>query len=236
MKIQQTKLMLCTGAALLVAGSVQADLLAGYSNGVKTWDTTEPANNVAADITATVFYSGADWGIQQQGSNDGDYGSYTGLPSPVYDGIGNAIIRASTANADGAFADFTITNTGVGDYELATFHFDVWRSYNDGAQFSAEVLAGGGITAGDLGAPTLVPNFAVPAGGGDDYADVDLSLAGLADNILAAGESVTFRIQRGAGAQLFLDNIGVTAIPEPSTLGLMGIASVVCLGVRRFRM
>jgi len=49
-----------------------------------------------------------------------------------------------------------------------------------------------------------------------------------------AGEAVEFRLL-GYGGGIRLDNVSITAIPEPSTLALLGLTGVALLRRRRPR-
>ena len=74
----------------------------------------------------------------------------------------------------------------------------------------------------------------VPDLGGAGFTTVNLA----APVAIAAGTSKTFTISIDSyvhGANTYLDNVAVngSVIPEPATIGLMGLAGVALIGLRR---
>lgn len=143
-----------------------------------------------------------------QGSLDGDYGTFAGAPTSE----GTFATGGFVAPAGSNVLNFTITNIGTVDYELTAFRFDGYRQYNGSAMPVISIVSGGGLTPGEIPFDTgLLPQKAGVSFAADDWDDVDLSLTGLEDNVLEAGESVTFRlVADGTAPNFTLDNVAVT--------------------------
>ena len=252
-------------AVSLAAGSMSATgaiVVAGWDS----WDSaTAPSSTVtAAGVTAsaTASASTGNWTIADSGGDPGR-GSSVDTTWGTFDGNGNAasaVTNVGVANMTvtngrpSAEVTFTITNGGLVDLDLATFHMDVvaFRP-NAPRTYSLNVLAGSDITVGTVFASAGAPandnstNDITHLGGGlgtghDVHDDLDLDLSGLADNTLGAGETAIIQIAfsngtgSGGGHHLFLDNVAVSgdfaAIPEPSSGLLLGLGGL-ALALRR---
>ena len=195
---------------LLLAGSAEADsILAGW----EAWHATnanQPATIIAPGLTGTMTPStdpalgdgDGNWtATGTSGSRDGDFGTLPGADTLS----GSSLL----ARGNGVYLDFTITNTGTTSRDLNTFHMDGWIRWNEAFVPSVSILPGGGITAGTL--PTSATWIALGATppADADYTDDDISLVGLSDHTLAAGESATFRIT-STGPAVYFDNVAIS--------------------------
>lgn len=222
-------------AALAMPQAVQADLLAG-------WDTfTNPDNGTVNSANATLagFSGGAVtdtnvWGQTTTGGLAGN--TYGSLATPLA-GAGSHL---SLNNAATGSVDFTITNSSGSDYDLDFFHFDAGTTRPGAADAWTLSVVSGAITTGDIA------NGANPNSGSGTalWTDYDIALGGLADNTLEAGQSVVFRLdfaqdssQGPSGHHQYSDNFALTgtvaAIPEPSSLAILGLAGFGMLVRRR---
>ena len=189
------------------------------------WDTWEGSGVHAPDVTdgsttGTTSKSGFINDSDQRASTDGTWGT---LDTPAADITANDSGDAvRLINGSSGYYDFTVTDTGGTDRDLATFHFDAGTFRpNSARSYQLSVLSGdlsvGSVTSG------VVPSI---AGGVQDWTDFDIPLTGLADRTLDANGTVTFRLEFtggtvGAGGHhQSLDNVAVTAeIPViPPTL------------------
>jgi hypothetical protein len=250
-------------AAFAMPQGVEADILIA---GIDDWDsTTAPTvGNVATGFTATATASTSSgaWSISDSGGDPGR-GSSVDTTWGTFDGNGtaaSAVTNVGTSNftvtngRPSAEVTLVINNTGSDDYDLNNFHLDVvgFRP-NAPRTYTLEVLSGditnGVVFASDAPQNDNGTNAITHLGGAlgtghDVHDDLDISLGGLADNTLAAGESATIQIAfsngtgAGPGHHLFLDNVGVSgliveAIPEPSSLALLGLSGMAMVIRRR---
>ena len=185
---------------------------------------------------------GGDWRENNQGaSNDGSFGTLAGASTST--GAANTGTLLGVTNTVGSYS-FTVT-AGATGLLLDSFNFDARRKRSQSSSnWSVEVLSGnittGVVDSGGLGS-------ALGANGPTDQNDYDVDLTGLADRELAAGESATFRINLTGGngtntngdQHLYMDNVAISgtavtaAIPEPSSLSLLGIGVSALLLRRR---
>lgn len=262
--MKHTRLPFLLGAMATLAYATSASA-ATIIAGIDNWDnTTAPTVPVtAADVTAsaTASASSGAWSISDS-SGDPGRGSSGDTTWGTFDGNGiqaSAVTDVGPANftvtngRPSAEVTLTITNNGAADIDLETFHMDVvaFRP-NAPRTYSLNVLAGSDITVGTVIASDGMPmndnstNDITHLGGGlgtghDVHDDLDLSLAGLADNTLANGESAIIQIAfsngtgSGGGHHLFLDNVAIsgTVVPEPATLSLLAFASLGIMASRR---
>lgn len=256
-------LILAAVAAMLLPQTANADIIiAGWD----TWDsTTAPSSSVTAGgftASATASASTGNWSISDstgdpgRGSSvDTTWGTFVDAASPA-----SSVTDVGTANftvtngRPSAEVTFTITNNSAADYDLNNFHMDVvaFRP-NAPRTYSLNVLSGditNGTVFASAGAPDNsnstndITHLGGALGTGHDvHDDLDISLAGLADNTLAIGESAVFQIAfsngtgSGGGHHLFLDNVAfsgdLSVIPEPSSLALLGLGGLGMLIRRR---
>lgn len=176
---------------------------------------SRPADYTSTDIAAIATLSATingdvtnDWNVGKQGSDDTTFGTFVGART----NNGTYVGGANFAKVGSAYIDYTIKNNGSAAYVLDSFHFDVWRKTQGSGTPSLCILAGGGVTAGDLAVgsiPVLGTNLP-PVGA--DYSDLDVSLTSLSDYMLSAGESVTFRIRINGIGITYIDNIALTGV------------------------
>lgn len=212
------------------------------------WDAFDSAGSptvtvVATDITATAAASssgsiGTGEGTSRGSSADGTWGNSSSItPAPsTAAGTGtdqNWTIFNGAANGQ---MTITITNTGSTAYDLSSFHMDT-AAFRPNAPrtYTLNVLTGSDISIGTVftSATDAITSLggSIPAGN-DFHDDIDISLAGLGDHTLDAGEVAILQIAfsdgsgSGGGHHLWVDNIAVSGdlVPEPSAaiLGLLG--------------
>ena len=230
------------------AMSASAAIIAGIDN----WDSvsapTVPVTAANITATATASASVGGWSIADSGtdpgrgsSDDTTWGTYSGdaTPADATSNVGPANFTLTNAKPDGEIT-LTIVNNGLTDITLGMFHFDALALRPKAARtWAVNVLAGSDITVGNVYTSGLPQNDnstdAITHVGGalsghDQHDDIDLSLAGLADNVLEAGGTAIFQLafsngvgDNAGGHHLFVDNVAVSTIPEPATMGLMAI-------------
>lgn len=184
-----------------------------------TWDATQTtgvtAQAVGTPETGGVFFNFSNATVENGASSDEQYGDSG--PTGADASVASSTDGVSLANGFDGFIDFTLTDTTGIAQELTGFHFDIGAFRSDAAtDWELEVLAGGDITAGSLAAGSAT----VLAGPMADDESIDLTV--LADHMLDANGSVTFRLNftggggdagsAASGHHLFLDNVGVSAL------------------------
>lgn len=225
--IMKKSRLLVVGAVILMAGSIaQAELIiAGWdsSYALTAGGSGQAADQVETGIVAEVVANVVNSFARSNGSTDLTFGTFAGAANNT----------ESTGLNDGTRLQFTVTNTGSSDYELTRLRFDHLASWANTPSLAIDVVSGD-ITHASLTNLVLTGIGSAPTTGNWD--DTDISLTGLADHTLAAGQSATFRIiTTGVGA--FIDNVGVTGsvIPEPATIGMLGLGGLIALLLRRMK-
>lgn len=249
----QYKLALSAGM-LVAAVPMTADAEVLYAG----WDTfnsasTPTATQVAADTTASLTSSatGGGWGRWNGGagsaageSTDGTFGS-----------LSNAIATASTAGLTGTNSGsnlslsrhrkpgsltITLTNDSGVDRTLNGFYFDSVGRFAQSAKLWTITYGGSISGTGTGGTLTQSDMMAASAAQRDWFVD----LSGLTDNNWEAGSSAIFTLNftggasptgTGGGHETLVDNIGITAtaVPEPTSLALLGLGSLLIARRRR---
>lgn len=260
--MKSTRLPFLLGAIAMLAYATSASAATIVIAGLDDWDSTTaptvPVTAAGVTATATASASSGNWSISDSSgrgsSGDTTWGTFdgNGVPASAVTDVGPANFTVTNGRPS-AEVTLTITNNGAADIDLETFHMDVvaFRP-NAPRTYSLNVLAGSDITVGTVVASDGMPmndnstNDITHIGGGlgtghDVHDDLDLSLAGLADNTLANGESAIIQIAfsdgtgSGGGHHLFLDNVAVSGnvIPEPATMSLLALAGIGILAGRR---
>ncbi|MEQ8211387.1 MAG: PEP-CTERM sorting domain-containing protein [Lacipirellulaceae bacterium] len=194
------------------------------------WDTWNSGSAPTASFTASgiagaavTTSEGLAWHTNDErgASADGDWGTFTGPPAAdTTVGTDNdQNLELSNATTGGTIT-FTITNNGTSDIELEGFHFDAYAFRPKAARAYELSVSGGDITNGVI-YTSADDEITHVAGNNDNLAhdDIDHSLAGLADNVLAVGESVDFLLAFSSGEgdgsgghDLWIDNVAVTGV------------------------
>jgi hypothetical protein len=247
-------------AAFVMPQSAQADIvIAGLDTWDSATAPTVPVveTGFTATATASATNNGAptSWtpgeGNSRGSSVDTTWGTFAGpaAASAVTTGASESFTLIN-ARSTGEVT-LTVTNNTGDDYDLNAFHFDaVAFRFRAADGYELNVLAGSDITVGnvaDLPNDTITAlgsGAALTASANDGHDDIDIDLTVLSDNTLAPGETAIFQLEftdgegtNNGGHHLFLDNVAVSgdiaaAIPEPSSLALLGLAGM-CGLVRR---
>ncbi len=229
-------------ATLVIPQAAHAAVLAGF----ESWTAANPNTGAGAANAATTVETGfsgesttvtTGWGRTATGAHDdGTFGTLAGAETNV------AFNRGLSLNngVNGAY-DFSITNGTADDYELEFFHFDT-GTFRPNAAHEWTVS----VQSGDLTAQTILSGSADNISGGVvDWYDEDVDLSALVGgNVLAAGETVTFRLDMAGGTgagghHQYLDNIAISgsvvAVPEPGSVALLGLCTFGGIVARRRR-
>jgi hypothetical protein len=232
--------------SVLSFSSVQAQsLLVGWDrfNNPAAGTTTNTPGFAATDFDGSFTVSGtlgSEWSRLAEGSNDGTFGTFAGPPTADNTNTDSfyGALQVKNSNANGFTLSFTIENNSLVDYALSSVEFDVWRSFSNSPSTVDVSVSSGSITNGLI---TTTAAFTVQSGAAtanaNDYQDISISLSGLADTVLEAGQSATIALtvndqKVGKTAATLFDNIGITgtAIPESGSYaliaGLFGLASI----------
>ena len=223
--------------ALLVcsvfAGSVSADLLIAWDGGVGANSATNAVN-----VSGTLFADAInDVVTSNAGSTDGTFGSLiSGAASgaPTY-----RVLDQGGKNR----LTFEIVNNTGSDLNLETILFDYSAWFSDSPLSVRVQYREGDLAMADF---TVITNVTVTGVAGKlaDYEDFSISLGGLADTVLAGGQSATFdlvadnaNLNNVAGS---FDNVavvgGVVLDSDPALLlawdgGVLGGAAVQVSGM-----
>jgi MYXO-CTERM domain-containing protein len=224
--------MLLAGLGLLaLSPSAHAAVLAGW----ETWTAGgRSATTVATGVTAFSTEGAGDWReASQAASNDGTFGTVSGASTATGAAASGTHIGQTTSSGE---YTFTIT-AGAVPLTLEGFHFDARRKRAGSPAAWVAAVISGNITIGQLGNGTLGNTLGTV--GPSDHDDFNFDLTALADNLLAPGESATFRISFSGGTVsntdqiTYLDNVAITGIPEPGAALLGGLGLLALLRRRR---
>jgi len=224
--------MMIAGVMLGLATFSWADMLIGWDGGITT-DYAVNATGVSGNL-----WAGNSFGLESpKGSTDGTFGSSIPGADTVTDQVVYNVRTATPGGTDRL--GIQIINSTGSDLRLDLLVFDYGRWWADSPQDITVKYVGGDLA---VSIGTQIDSFSglsVLSGALTDYDDFDVSLAGLADRVLADGQQATFQLiasnSGSATASGGFDNIGLTGsvIPEPSTIGLIALSSGVLLGIRR---
>lgn len=240
--------MLFVTGAKMTSVDTPAVLLAGWD----TWSSgSEAASKTGLGATGLATEIG-DWReASQAASNDGTFGTSLGN-DPIIAAASKVNNQTSSGTyigraGDGAY-NFTIT-AGTEALSLDHFHFDAKRKrINSPENWVLEAISGG-ISKGVIAQGILSDILGTV--GPTNHDDFDISLDGLFDNVLDAGESATFRLSFTGGNPTntdqitYLDNVAITGnyaalsgyiassaspeVPEPASIALLGIGCLLTL-------
>ncbi len=223
-------------AGLFAAGAVADQVLVGFDK----CSITKTYSNRTAMVELAGFDGvqqwsdngalGDDWKLTGPGwgSQDGTFGSLATGATTGSAGDDGGFWTANSTNA--SYMDITVQNGSSDSYELTHFCFDAWRQWLKGCEgYSVSVVAGDLALVDDFATGTFKQNSSVAG-----YVNYDVSLAGLPDNVLAAGEEATFRLLMrdsapAADGQLFVDNIAILGVEYTPKSGsvLLGFDKIV---------
>lgn len=211
MKPSKFRVSLLTLAAIAFAPTSHAMLLVGW------YDFDNTSGDEAADVTATGFSGNLTKNTDSR-STGGDTGA--GAPSGIF--YGNSTIPSGTDN-DGAVrlahgsgsATFSMINTSGAAISLANLLFDATAT-NSSSVLELVYRIGTNPFSLPVTFTGLNPTGSTAAGAQADYTDLAFSLVGIT---VGNGQTIdfSFSIPNGTtGGRL--DNIAITAIPEPASV------------------
>ena len=220
----QTPVVTANGPVEITEAPTEPPLVYQLIAGWDIWNSASaPAASVLApNITgsAVTTTEGLAWRTDDErgASNDGTWGAFEGPPTASTNAVPGENLELSNATTGGTIT-FTVANTGLIDIDLDSFRFDAYAFRPKAARtYELSVLPGGGISTGIVF--TSPAQAITDVGGAWDngaHDDIDISLTGLADHTLAAGETVQFRLAFSGGAgdssgghDLWVDNVGIT--------------------------
>ena len=205
-------------------------LIAGWDNFENA--ATPSVTTSLSGVTATVAITGSGWSNNDSSgrgsSNDTSWGTFEG--PPVAD-AGTTAVGANLALINGAATGdltFTVTNSGLADIDLNSFHMDALAFRPNAARtYALNVLSGdmtvGNVFTSDGPSSDNTTNAITHLGGAlltddsdplthDQHDDIEIDMSGLADHTLAVGESAVIQIAftggtGGGGHHLFVDNV-----------------------------
>jgi hypothetical protein len=172
-----------------------------------SWSGSTSAAYLASGISGSIIptpYFGVE---TTKGSTDGTFGFSVGGASTEA-----SAFSVSTYQGNRAWIDFTVENNSGSDQQLNAVAFD-WAIYwASGPESISLYYLNGDLNAADDTLINSATNLPVNQGGIADFDDYEWSLDGLADRILADGESATFRLSvpvNGTYAGGGFDNIAI---------------------------
>ena len=225
------------GIAVFIAASLVATVTGSATAApiVAGWHTIS-SNSENPDVSLAGFNSStlvksSGEGPSNESSFDGTYGSTGGSVGTTAD---DGSYKLRTDGGDNVLR-LTLQNNSSEAVSLATVHFDYGvpsSGATDNAPKDLELkyLGGGGLGGNDVTINT-VSNLSLPSGPDDDWLNFDWDLSpALMDTTLGAGEQAQFDLiatnANNSVANSLVDNVAVTAIPEPAGFLLVGLGGV----------
>lgn len=168
----------------------------------------ENANYQLGGFSGTVTKNG-EASVNNGGSNDGTYGAVTFAANnpTTNDGYARSLSLGDPV--------FTITKTSSGTTPLAALLFDAANQAGGGVINVSYRTDAGAFT--PLGTATSLP-VAGPAGTSTNYGDYFLSLVGF--SLSGINSFIEFKFDGSPNGRV--DNIAITAIPEPGSMLALG--------------
>ena len=206
--MKKTLLFLSVGMATFLAqsASAQATLVDSWENSAEGWGMISANWTSGGYSTTTGVTQGTYSWILNAGTNP-DYGGAIG-------GTASTALTALLANAASVSVD-VYASGGFGGY----LQFDL--TLNGGGLGYTSVDGYGYSQSANLGGEKTL-TFTIPSA----------MRTTLAAN-LGTATSLNYQIGGGGGGTIYLDNLTITAVPEPSTLALAGVAAAGLLSIRR---
>ncbi|QEG22894.1 PEP-CTERM sorting domain-containing protein [Mariniblastus fucicola] len=241
---KQIFMLFAAAAMFAMPQAAQADLIVAFDEvtGNPDGGNTQTANFALSGFSATYETDTNDFGATTSGGlADATFGTYDASAATgtgEYENGGDDHLSLNNGLEGGV--NFTVTNTSGTDWNLETFHFDLGSTRPGSADTWTLSVVSGGLTAGAVGSGGPGANGGSATAAWNDY---DQSLTGLADFTLADGESVEFLLdfvkdstQGPSGHHTYIDNFAITgsvsAVPEPTSLAILGLAGL-GLAIRR---
>ena len=230
--------MVLTGMVAAVAVlSAQADLLIGWDSAAGT-NYSFVANGILGNLYTSVAKTKTDGT-----STDGTFGSeFSGAETGM---IWSAAV-AAVADVNNRLGIRIENNTGY-DVVLDKIHFDAGRAWAGSPDTLTMVYRYGDLNVAQDTVVNSVTGLPQLQGAGNPglvsagYANFDWSLTGMEDYTLAPGEEAVFWLlgsNSSGTADTYIDNIGISGtvmIPEPATIGMLGLGALVAMVMRRSR-
>jgi hypothetical protein len=239
--------LIAAAAAMVLPQTASADIVAGWdffnqgeasaTNSDTTTTAQFQATGIAAEVTRhnmTRFASG------RGSSTDGTFGAIAGPPTASTVGTGVGVSLAAVNGNSGSIA-FGITNNTGADLLFTSFDFDAILFRGNGA-------AGFELFLGDIATGTSIGSGTVPArsnsnadltGGSDLHEEISVDLSAI--DAFVDGQTLNFELSftggvpNSGGNDLNLDNIAfsASAVPEPSSMAVLGLAGLAIFTRRR---
>lgn len=232
-------------AAAMSVGVAQADTIASWYafDSANNIQHTEAADSVATDWTANLTTSTR--GSQQIAATQSSTRD-AGATGPVVDPTTTDVsgLQANIANTGSATTTFTFLNSTGADVDLENFFYD-YKKTAAGAGTSdttdwgtIDLIAVFGVTGATDG--STLNSRAVGTGNyWSQGVDIDLSAYSIANgatatfNMVVTWDGITAPADPTWHKAVTYDNIALTAIPEPATLGLVTAFGGAVLFIRR---